>query len=207
MNSTENDHFMHVLGQPYNGKLVQQVVNSYIQIGHKGSKKQKNRAEVSGGNSKPWPQKGKGRSRCGSIRNCIFRKGGLAFPARGVPKVPHKVNKKMYHGALVCILSKMYKDGLIHTVPEMVMSTYSTSTLQRKLYDITETNSRQYITLMIDSDDESDTLHKSANNIPNLNVVHVKSSINLVYLLKSRKIVMTARALEFLNTQYSSKSQ
>ena len=47
-------------GRAYNEALVHQVVTAYMAGGRAGTKRQKSRAEVSGGGKKPWSQKGTG---------------------------------------------------------------------------------------------------------------------------------------------------
>ncbi|MCS7180933.1 MAG: 50S ribosomal protein L4, partial [bacterium] len=62
-----------------------------------GTHSTKTRGEVSGGGRKPWRQKGTGRARVGSIRNPIWRHGGIAFgpkPRDYYIKLPKKVKRK-----------------------------------------------------------------------------------------------------------------
>ena len=81
-------------GGEFNETLVHQAVVAYMAGGRQGSKKQKTRAEVSGGGRKPWRQKGTGRARAGSSRSPIWRKGGVTFAMK--PRdYSQKVNKKM----------------------------------------------------------------------------------------------------------------
>ncbi len=62
-----------------NTKVLYQVVNNYLASQHRGTHKTKKRDEVRGGGKKPWRQKGTGRARSGSIRNPIWRGGGIVF--------------------------------------------------------------------------------------------------------------------------------
>jgi large subunit ribosomal protein L4 len=62
-----------------NTKVLYQVVNNYLASRHRGTHKTKGRGEVRGGGKKPWRQKGTGRARTRSIRNPIWRGGGIIF--------------------------------------------------------------------------------------------------------------------------------
>jgi large subunit ribosomal protein L4 len=95
-----------VFGAGFNPSLVHQVVTAYFAGGRAGTRAQKTRAEVSGGNGKPWRQKGTGRARAGSTRSPVWRGGGVTFAAR--PRdYRQKVNRKMYRGAMRSILSEL----------------------------------------------------------------------------------------------------
>ncbi|MGH7445861.1 MAG: 50S ribosomal protein L4 [Longimicrobiales bacterium] len=59
-----------------------QVVKAYLANQRQGTASVKSRAEVSGGNSKPWRQKGTGRARQGSTRSPHWRGGGSVFGPR-----------------------------------------------------------------------------------------------------------------------------
>src|SRR3990167_7796984 len=88
-----------VFDLPYREALIHQVVVAYQAAARAGTKKQKTRAEVSGGGAKPWKQKGTGRARAGTTRGPLWRKGGVTFAARPQDH-SQKVNKKMYRLAL-----------------------------------------------------------------------------------------------------------
>lgn len=64
---TVNTHAMH------------QAVVTYLANQRQGTHSTLTRAEVSGGNQKPWRQKGTGRARQGSTRAPHWRHGGVAF--------------------------------------------------------------------------------------------------------------------------------
>ena len=59
--------------------VIHQAVVMYNANQRQGNASTKTRSEVSGGGKKPWAQKGTGRSRQGSTRSPLWKKGGIAF--------------------------------------------------------------------------------------------------------------------------------
>src|SRR5207302_2789331 len=77
-------------GARFNEGLVHECVRAELNALRQGTAATRSRAEVRGGGSKPWRQKGTGRARAGSIRSPIWTGGGAAFgpsPRRYTVKV------------------------------------------------------------------------------------------------------------------------
>ena len=72
-----------------------QVVKAYLANQRQGTSATKTRAAVSGGNSKPWRQKGTGRARQGSTRAAQWRGGGSVFGPRAERNFKEDVPKKV----------------------------------------------------------------------------------------------------------------
>src|ERR1700693_298447 len=68
-----------VFGVTHNMAVLHQVVTAQLVNRRQGNADTKTRAEVSGGNKKPYRQKGTGRARQGSTRAPQFRGGGVVF--------------------------------------------------------------------------------------------------------------------------------
>src|SRR6202034_4664628 len=119
-------------GRAYNEALVHQVVTAYMAGGRAGTKRQKSRAEVRGGGKKPHAQKGTGQARAGSSRSPIWRGGGVTFAAR--PRdFAHKVNRKMYRGAMRSMLSELVRQDRLVVTPSLASDQPKTKLLIAQL--------------------------------------------------------------------------
>ena len=121
-----------VFGGAFNEALVHQAVVAYLAGARQGSKAQKSRADARGGGRKPWRQKRTGRARAGSIRSPLWRGGGRTFAAR--PRDHSvKLNRKMYRGAMRCILAELVRQNRLLAIPPLALDAPKTKSLAAKL--------------------------------------------------------------------------
>lgn len=88
---------------PVNEVVLHDAVRAYRSNRRQGTASTKTRAEVSGGNQKPWRQKGTGRARQGTIRAAHWVGGGVVFgpkPRSYRTQLPRKVRQLARQSAL-----------------------------------------------------------------------------------------------------------
>lgn len=177
-----------VFAKPYNGALIHQVVVGYLAGARAGTKAQKTRAQVRGGGSKPWRQKGTGRARAGSIRSPLWRGGGMIHAAQ--PRNHSvKVNRKMYQGALRSIFSELARQERLHVIEDFGLEAPKTSALKSKL----QTLGAHDVLIVTGEFDEA--LALSARNLPNVDVC-VFSEIDPVSLIAFEQVLLRADAVK-----------
>ena len=177
-------------GQKFNEALVHQVVNAYLAGGRSGSQAQKSRSERRGGGRKPWRQKGTGRSRAGSIRSPIWRGGGVTFAAK--PRNwAQKVNRKMYRGALCCILSELIRQDRLLALESFSLETPRTKALLQKLKEL------QLDDVLIVTEQADQNLALAARNLGRVGVREA-AAVDPVSLVRHEKTLMTVGALKQL---------
>ena len=173
-------------GREFNEALVHQVVTAYLAGARQGTRAQKTRAEVSGGGIKPWRQKGTGRARAGSIRSPIWRGGGRAFAAKP-QDWSQKVNRKMYRGAMQCILAELIRQDRLILVEELTISAPKTKELIAKLNDLGAPRA------LIVTKEVDENLYLAARNIPHVNVLGT-NEVDPVSLIAFDKVIMSVEA-------------
>ncbi|KKC97946.1 50S ribosomal protein L4 [Photobacterium sp. WH77] len=175
-------------GREFNEALVHQVVVAYAAGARQGTRAQKTRSDVSGGGAKPWRQKGTGRARAGTIRSPLWRTGGVTFAARPQDH-SQKVNKKMYRGAMKCILSELVRQERLIVVDNFSVEAPKTKELAAKLKEL-ELNDVLIVTGELD-----ENLFLAARNLYKVDVRDA-AAIDPVSLIAFDKVVMTAAAVK-----------
>jgi large subunit ribosomal protein L4 len=173
--------------------VLHQVVTAQLVNRRQGNASTKTRAEVSGGNKKPYRQKGTGHARQGSTRAPQFRHGGVVWGPRP-HRYHHDVPKKMRRLAIRSALSdKLATNGLI-VVNDLSLETPRTKDMIALLSRLPTKDGRRVL-MMLPKRDENIVL--SARNIPNAKVQHV-SSINVVELLKHDVVIMPVETVRWI---------
>jgi len=182
-------------GAEFNEPLVHQVVTAFLAGSRAGTKAQKTRAQVRGGGTKPWNQKGTGRARAGSIRSPIWVGGGRAFAA--TPRDhSQKVNRKMYRGALKSVLSELVRQDRLVVTESLAMEAPKTRELAGKLKEL----GLKSVLIVNEAFDEKVFL--SARNLPDVGICDA-SSIDPLVLMRFEKVLVTLPALKMIEERLS----
>jgi large subunit ribosomal protein L4 len=111
-----------------NEPVLHQAVKVYLNNQRQGTHMTKSRSFVSGGNQKPWKQKGTGRARQGSIRAPHWRGGGVVFgptPRDYRTDIPRKVKQLARKSAL----NARAREGAVHVVERLAFRAPRTAQL------------------------------------------------------------------------------
>jgi large subunit ribosomal protein L4 len=160
---------------------------AYQAGGRAGTRAQKNRAAVNGGNAKPWRQTGTGRARAGTTRSPLWRGGGKVFPAQ-TRDFSQKVNRKMHRAAFRSILSELVRQDRLVVVDGLSMDAPKTKDMVALLGRI---NAPRAL-VVIEAPDRN--LELAARNLPFVHVTDVASA-DPVSLVGFEKVVMTSGAV------------
>ena len=176
-----------VFGREFREDLVHQVVVSYRNAGRAGTKAQKTRSEVTGTTKKFKKQKGGG-ARHGDYRAPIFVGGGVTFAAKPRDH-SQKINRKMYRGAMMSILSELNRLGRIKVVETFDIDAPRTKDLVAKLAQFEGKRP------LIITEAGSEHLYLASRNIPYVEVRDVQG-MDPVSLVAADYVVVTVDAIK-----------
>ena len=182
-------------GERFRRALLHESVRAELAARRRGTASTKTRGLVSGGNSKPWRQKGTGRARAGSNRSPVWTGGGTAFGPQ--PRsYTFKVNRKERRAALRSALSLHAERGSIAILDASVFQAPRTRQALELLNDWTPSAQRTVPTLVVLSPEET----AAALSFRNLDRVSVASpeNVGVTELLGAATLVISEPALKAL---------
>ncbi len=174
-----------------NHELLKQAYHAYLANGRVNLAVTKTRGLVRGGGRKPWKQKGTGRARFGSIRNPIWRGGGIVFGPTGQENYTHSLSTQTKRLAIKQALS--LKNDQIKVI-ESFESKDGKTNETAKLLDKLGVERRILLVL----DDKNSFVNRATRNIPNLVVVQAKY-LNVFDILNADNIVITKESLKIVD--------
>ncbi len=181
-----------VFGVTPNMAVLHQVVTAQLVNRRQGNASTKTRAEVSGGNKKPYKQKGTGRARQGSTRAPQFRHGGTVWGPRPHP-YHHDVPKKMRRLAIRSVLSDKVANKSLIVINDLALEAPRTKDMIALLDKLPLIGKK--VLMMLPQRDEN--ILFSIRNIPTAKAQHV-SSINVVELLKHDCVIMPVDTVRWI---------
>jgi len=113
------------------------------------------------------------------------------FPSSPDENFTHKVNRKMYRGALRSILSELLRQGRLVTVSEFNMEQPKTKALVEKLKKLDTAD------VLIVTDTLDNNLALAARNLPDVDVRTVNQA-DPVTLVRHEKVIVTQGAVKKL---------
>jgi large subunit ribosomal protein L4 len=149
-----------------NEPVLHQAVKTYLNNQRQGTHSTKTRSFVSGGNQKPWKQKGTGRARQGSIRAPHWRGGGIVFgphPRDYRADIPKKVRQLARRSAL----NARAAEGSVLVVEKLVFDGPKTSRLMELLSRLGVSENK----VLLLTNGHNTNVFLSGRNVPHVQVM------------------------------------
>src|SRR6266850_6702682 len=148
-----------------NKDVLHRAVITFLSNQRQGTSNTLTRSEVSGGNQKPWRQKGTGRARQGSTRAPNWPGGGKVFgptPRSYRTGIPRKVRRLARHSAL----NARANEGRIHVIEALEFPEPKTSRMAEILGQMDLAGKK----VLVLTQETRPTVYLSGRNIPGVRV-------------------------------------
>jgi len=144
--------------------LLHQVVVAHLANKRQGTHSTKTRGEVRGGGRKPWPQKGTGRARQGSIRAPQWVGGGVVHGPK--PRdYDQKINKRVRKTAIRMAWLVKLREGQVYLVEGLDEIDRPRTKVFKDLLDRLGLSERKVLLLL---PEKKEAVLKSVENLPNV---------------------------------------
>lgn len=178
-----------LFGAPLKQGALHQTAVSQASRRRLGTASSKDRSEVRGSGAKPWPQKGTGRARHGSVKSPLWAGGGVTFgpqPRDFGTKVPKKVKR----AALKSALTEKVNEGKLLVVDSFAIDAPKTKVVASMLDSLKVTGGA----LLVLDQPEMNFI-KSARNLPKVKTILARQ-LNVLDILTYNYLVISKAALE-----------
>lgn len=172
-----------------NVPVMHQAVKAFLANRRQGTAKTKTRGEVTGGNQKPWKQKGTGRARQGSTRAPNWPGGGTVFgpqPRSYTQIVPKQVRALARKSAM----NARAREGAVILVDALNYSAPKTKTMTDLLAKLGVADKK----VLLLTDGVKPNVYLSARNLGRAHVMPF-SDASTYHILWSDVVVIEASAL------------
>jgi len=172
-----------------NVPVMHQAVKAFLANRRQGTAKTKTRGEVTGGNQKPWKQKGTGRARQGSTRAPNWPGGGTVFgpqPRSYTQIVPRQVRQLARKSAL----NARARENAVIIVDALNYSAPKTKAMTQFLAKLGVAERK----VLLLTDGVKPNVHLSARNLPTAHVMPYRDA-STYHILWSDVVVIEASAL------------
>ena len=172
-----------------NDDALKKMIRLQLDASRQGTRKTKNRSEVSGGGRKPWKQKGTGRARQGSIRATQWRGGGIPF---GVDNRDYsfKINKKERTLALKSALTEKTLAKSLVVVDNFDMISTKTKDALEMLKALKLEDKILFVT-----SNDAENLYLATRNLPNVLVIYA-NEVNCYDVVNADVVVVDEDAIK-----------
>jgi len=183
-----------VFGREYEGKnvVLYEVIKMQMAAWRSGTHSTKTYATISGGNSKPFRQKGTGRARRGTMRASTLRGGAVAMGPH--PRdYSYTVPKKKRKVAVSTLLSERLATGRLYIIDKFDFQEIKTKEARNVLKNVW--NLRDAV---IVGGDVEEKFILSLRNLQDFLYIHYTQA-NLYDLMAYKHIILTEEAAKHLN--------
>ena len=172
-----------------NMPVMHQAVKAFLANRRQGNASTKTRGEVSGGNAKPWKQKGTGRARQGSTRAPHWPGGGVAFgprPRSYAEYVPRQVRALARKSAF----NARAREGAVLIVDQLSFDKPKTHRMLALLARLGVANKK----VLVLTDGLKENVYLSARNLTMTHVLPY-SDVSTYHILWSDYVIIESSAI------------
>ena len=185
-----------------NEPVLHTAVRAFLNNQRQGTAATKTRSYVSGGNQKPWKQKGTGRARQGSSRAPHWRGGGVVFgpsPRSYHQDVPRKVRQLARRSAF----NQRALNGEIAVVERLAPEAPRTRAFAELLGKVGAAGFKRVLIL---TDGARENVYLSARNLPGVEVMPFAQA-SAYDVMVARQLVIEQAALDSVKAAAATESE